>query len=207
MWLRSDVDWWQGRIQISPSQKAHFQLDSNHVHLKILPAFVRKTPDVFPVSMKPIHLNQWKSELRCRACACPHGQHWKVKSRGQSSGKMLMSAMSYLQSIYFREHRSAALPVELWSHWEWCAHLIQFKCARYSCDDLTLSVTIYIVSILFQNHPQRHHEEKISWFSYTANVNRKTVDSTGIWTSHLREHRYAALYQLSCRVTDNGVLI
>ena len=24
------------------------------------------------------------------------------------------------------------------------------------------------------------HEENISWFSYTANVNRKTVDSSGI---------------------------
>ena len=48
-------------IQISPSQKAHFQLDFNHFHLKILPPFVRKTPDVFPVGMKPIHLNQWKT--------------------------------------------------------------------------------------------------------------------------------------------------
>ena len=27
------------------------------------------------------------------------------------------------------------------------------------------------------------HEEKISLFSYTANVNRKTVDSSGIWNT------------------------
>ena len=43
-----------------PFAKVHFQLDFNHFHLKILSPFVRKTLDVFPVSMKPIHLNQWK---------------------------------------------------------------------------------------------------------------------------------------------------
>ena len=32
---------------------------------------------------------------------------------------------------HIQEHRSAALPVELPSHWERCAHLIQFKCTRH----------------------------------------------------------------------------
>ena len=41
---------------------------------------------------------------------------------------------------------------------------------------LTVSVRIYRVSILFQNHLHAEkHEGKISWFSYTANVNRKIV--------------------------------
>ena len=34
---------------------------------------------------------------------------------------------------------NTALPVELSSHCERCAHLIQFKCTRYSRDNLTLS--------------------------------------------------------------------
>ena len=75
---------------------------------------------------------------------------------------------------------------------------------RYSRDDLTLSVTIYSLSILFQNHPQKNlkrkfheflnshfldlqcfnsisesfsekHKEEISWFSYTTNVNKKKL--------------------------------
>ena len=55
-------------------------------------------------------------------------------------------------------HRSAALPaVELSSHWERCA---QFNRTRYSHDDSTLSVRIWNVSILFQNHFQRHKKRK-----------------------------------------------
>ena len=70
-------------IQISPSHKANFQLDFNHFHLKIVSPFVRKTPDFFPVSMKPIHLNQWKCKFFRSTCAraCPHGQpcpHWVI---------------------------------------------------------------------------------------------------------------------------------
>ena len=56
----------------------------------------------------------------------------------------------------------AALPVcrstELSSHWERCAHLMQFKCTRYSRDNLTLSMRICCVSI--QNHPQRNMKRK-----------------------------------------------
>ena len=52
----------------------------------------------------------------------------------------------------------------IWTHWERCAHLIQFKCTRYSRDDLTVFVRIYSVSILFQNHPQRNLRKKNSSF-------------------------------------------
>ena len=50
------------------------------------------------------------------------------------------------------------------------------------------------------------NEEKISWFSNTANVNRKTGDSRGIWT-RIFGNTCLPLYQLSYRVTGNGVLI
>ena len=44
------------------------------------------------------------------------------------------------------------------------------------------------------------------WFSNTANVNRKTVDSSGIWTRTF-ENTCPSLYQLNYRVTGNGVLV
>ena len=40
----------------------------------------------------------------------------------------------------------------------------------------------------------------------TANVNWKTVDLTGIWTRTFRDTDLS-LYQLTYRVTGNGVLI
>ena len=55
----------------------------------------------------------------------------------------------------------AALPVELSSHWERYTYLIQFKCARYSRDDLTLSVKIYSVSM--SESSSEKLEEKISY--------------------------------------------
>ena len=75
---------------------------------------------------------------------------------------------------------------------------MQLKCTRYSCDDLTLSMTIYSASILTQDlnshfldlqcfnsiseSSSEKLEEKISWFSYIAEDNSKTVDLSKIWT-------------------------
>ena len=54
-------------------------------------------------------------------------------------------------------YRSAALPVELSSPQGLEASFIQFKCTRYSRDNLTLiHERMCSVSILFQNHPQRY---------------------------------------------------
>ena len=45
-----------------------------------------------------------------------------------STGKLLICTRFEIAPL---EQRSAALPVELSSHWEQCAHLIQFKCTRF----------------------------------------------------------------------------
>ena len=55
---------------------------------------VDKTPDAFPVRMK---LN---SLYPARTCTHRHRHPWKLKSRGQSSGKMLKSAELYLWLFY-----------------------------------------------------------------------------------------------------------
>ena len=52
-------------------------------------------------SLEPTKIPLWRFLRSTCARACPHGQPWKLKSRGQSSGKMLMSAELYLQSIYW----------------------------------------------------------------------------------------------------------
>ena len=54
---------------------------------------------------------------------------------------------------------------------------------------LFLSTHVFLPTIL-ESFSEKY-EEKISGLSYTANVNRKTVDSNGI--SHIQEHRSAAL--------------
>ena len=85
---------------------------------------------------------------------------------------------------HLQEQRSAALPVELSSHWERCAHLIRFKCTRNSRDDLTLSVTIYNVSILFQNHPQRNMKRKFHHFLKLVTSTEKQLTRAGFEFEH-----------------------
>ena len=61
-------------------------------------------------------------------------------------------------------YQSATLPVELWSPQGLEASFIQFKCTRYSRDNLTLiHERMCRVSILFHNHPQRF-SWTFSWF-------------------------------------------
>ena len=65
----------------------------------------------------------------------------------RSTEKLLTRAGFELAPSGTPVRRSA---VELSSHWERCAYFIQFKFTRYCRDDLTLSVRIYRVLILFQ---------------------------------------------------------
>ena len=91
--------------QIFRSQKANFQLDFNHFHLKILPrsheikntwrvSYQHETYSLEPMKNK-FHLRRFFRSTCTRTC--PHGHPRKLKSRGsQSSGKMLKSAELYL---------------------------------------------------------------------------------------------------------------
>ena len=90
---------------------------------------------------------------------------------------MLLSFAS--DSRGHREHRSTALPVELSSPWERCAHLIQFKCTRYSWVN-TIRDDLQCFNSISESSSEKH-EEKISWISNIANVSRKTVDSAKSW--------------------------
>ena len=93
-------------------------------------------------------------------------------------------------NFHLWEHRSVALPVELSCHWERCAHLIQFKCTRYSRDDFTLSVTIYNVSILFQNHPHRNMKRKFHDFRIALSRREKVYvvkKSENIYNKRVRD--------------------
>ena len=54
-------------------------------------------------------------------------------------------------------------------------------------DELYSLVLIIVCRCCISKSSSETHKEKISWL-------RKTVDSNGIWMSHLRQHRPAALY-------------
>ena len=104
-------------------------------------------------------LNIWKTGKMCRY---EEKISW-ISNTANVNRKTVDS--NGIWTSHLREHRRpAALSVELSSHWEQCAHVMQFKCMRYSCDDLTLSVRIYSVSILLQNHPQRNMKRKFHDF-------------------------------------------
>ena len=63
----------------------------------------------------------------------------------------------------------------------------------HSRDNLTLSVRIYSVPIIFQNHPQRNMKRKFNDFLTLLTSNRKTVgiwNSSGIWI-------YSGIYSVS----------
>ena len=78
----------------------------------------------------------------------------------------VLTCMSRIWTCIFG---NAGLPVKLLSHWVWChdnlTHLQYFNSISESSSE--------------------KHEWKISWFSNTANVNRNTIDSSGIWTFDL----------------------
>ena len=89
------------------------------------------------------------------------------------------------------------ISVELSSHWERCAQVMQFKCTRYSCDDLTLSVRIYSVSILFQFYSgvPKGASSNSAW------VNSFSVDVSNVrksWNFLLRRFILASFILLPC---------
>ena len=89
------------------------------------------------------------------------------------------------------------ISVELSSHWERCAQVMQFKCTRYSCDDLTLSVTICSVSILFQSYFRCSEGAS----SNPAWINSFSVDVSNVrksWNFLLRCFILASFILLPC---------
>ena len=79
-------------------------------------------------------------------------------------------------------YQSTALLAELSSPQRLDVRFIQFKCTRYSRDNLTLiHERMCSVSILFQTHPQIH-KWKFFMIIWSCRSQLKNVDLSGIWT-------------------------
>ena len=64
---------------------------------------------------------------------------------------------------------------------------------QYSCD---LKVNVHHIVYILESSSKKN-EENILGFSYTAKVNRKTVDSSGIWTRTFGTPVYRLSYRVS----------
>ena len=92
----------------------------------------------------------------------------------------------FVKSVYLRRGGGSLYP-----HWPWP------RTSGHSRHFLDIFQSILL-------HTQRNMNRRKSWFSYTANVNRKTVDSSRILNSRLREH--VVRRSASWAITGNGVL-
>ena len=82
-------------------------------------------------------------------------------------------------------YRSSALPVELSSPQGLEASFIQFKCTRYSRDNLTLSMKMDVQCLNSNSESSSGYYETITLqLTYTAEVNCKMLTRAGFELAH-----------------------